>query len=73
MSYFWNNNEEVEFKNMGGHLYLYVIHRDHSHNGMRPHAHVLDLSSLPLGESDVERDMNRYCGKAKDEGEVIPY
>ena len=73
MGYFWDNNEEVEFKRLNGKLYLYVIHRNHPHNGMQPHAHILDLSSLSLDEAYVQRNMNTYCGMAKDSGEVIPY
>lgn len=71
--YFWDANEEVEFKWEYGRLYLYVIHRDHSHDGMKPHVHILDLSSLSLEESDVEKKMNTYVGMAKKNGEVRPY
>lgn len=73
MSYFFDSNEEVEFKRIDGILYLYVIHRNHQHQGMQPHAHILNLSSLSLDEAFVRKDLNIYCGKAKDEGEVIPY
>lgn len=73
MGYYWNNNEEVEFKHQDGRLYLWVIHRDHSHNGMCPHVHILDLSGLSLGQTEVERDMNYYCGKAHREGRVERY
>ena len=73
MSYYWNNNEEVEFKHINGRLCLLVIHRDHSHNGMKPHAHILDLSSLSLDKAYVEKEMNTYCGMAHNSGEIIPY
>ncbi len=73
MSYFFDANEEVEFKRMDGHLYLFVIHRDHSHDGMKPHAHILDITNLTLEQSEVERDLNRYMGEAKEYGRVISY
>ena len=71
--YFWDANEDVEFKYEGGRLYLWVIHRDHAHDGMKPHVHILDLSDLSLGETEVKRDMNKYCGMAKANGRVEPY
>ena len=71
--YFWNANEEVEFKYEYGRLYLWVIHRDHAHNGLKPHVHILDLSSLSLGQTEVEREMNTYCGMAKERGRVEYY
>lgn len=71
--YFWDANEEVEFKREGGRLYLWVIHRNHSHNGMMPHVHILDISSLSLGASEVEREMNKYCHMAKECGRVESY
>jgi len=71
--YFWNANEEVEWYRQGGRLYLRVIHRNHPHNGMMPHAHILDLTALSVGEAEVERDMNRYCGMAEESGHVEPY
>ena len=73
MSYFLDNNEEVEFKNLNGRLYLYVIHRDHAHDGKKPHVHILDLTDLRLGQTEVERDMNIYCGMAKAKGKVESY
>lgn len=71
--YFWCANEEVEWFLDNGHLFLRVIHRTHSHNGMQPHAHILDLSGLTIGKAEVERDMNHYCGMAKKSGRVEPY
>ena len=65
MAYFWDVNEKCEFKRLNGRLYLYVIHTDHPHNGYKPHVHILDLSDLKIGEAEVERDMNKYCGMAK--------
>ena len=73
MAYFWNVNEKCEFKRLNGRLYLYVIHTDHPHNGYKPHVHILDLSDLKIGEAEVERDMNKYCGMAKKFGRVEPY
>lgn len=73
MGYFWDSNEEVEFKRLDGRLYLYVIHRDHPHNGMCPHVHILDLTDLKIGQAEVERDMNTYCGMAKNIGRVEAY
>lgn len=73
MGYFWDNNEECEFKNLGGRLYLWVIHRNHAHNGMKPHVHILDLTELCIGQTEAERDMNTYCGMAKDRGRVEQY
>jgi hypothetical protein len=73
MSYYWDCNEEIEFKTIGGRMYLYVIHRDHTHNGICPHAHVLDMSSLSIEKAYVEKEMNRYCGMAHRNGKVIPY
>ena len=72
MSYF-DNNEEAEFHREGGRLYLYVIHRNHSHNGMCPHAHILDLTSLRIEQTECERDLNYYMGQAHKYGKVIPY
>lgn len=71
--YFWDANEEVEFKHEYGRLYLWVIHRNHSHDGMMPHVHILDISSLSLGQTEVERDMNKYCHMAKERGRVERY
>lgn len=73
MAYFFNANEEIEFKRINGRLLLYVIHRDHAHRGMKPHAHVLDISELKIGQTEVEREINQYCGMAKEVGQVIPY
>ena len=73
MSYFWDVNDEYEFKHLSGQLYLWVIHRDHSHQGMQPHVHILNLSQLSVGQAEVERDMNKYCGMAKENGRVEPY
>ncbi len=73
MSYFLNVNEECEFKHINGRLYLWVIHRDHSHDGKKPHVHILDLSGLSIGQTEAERDMNRYCGMAKNMGRVEQY
>lgn len=73
MSNFWDVNDEWEFKKLNGRLYLYVIHRNHQHEGMIPHAHILDLTSLNLGETEVESDLNRFCGMAKDSAKVVPY
>ena len=73
MSYFWDNNEEVEFKELNGRLYLWVIHRDHAHDGKKPHVHILDLSAMSIGQAAVERDMNTYCGIAKNNGRVEEY
>lgn len=73
MAYFFDCNEEIEFKILNGRLYLWVIHRDHFHNGMKPHAHILDLTSLSLGETEVKKDLNKYCGLAKESGNVEPY
>jgi hypothetical protein len=73
MSYFLNNNEQCEFKMIDGRLYLWVIHTDHSHMGMKPHVHILDLSELNLGQTEVEQEINIYCGMAKESGRVEPY
>lgn len=73
MSYFWNNNEECEFKEIRGRLYLWVIHRDHYHDGKKPHVHILDLTDLQIGQSEAEKDMNTYCGMAKKQGQVESY
>lgn len=80
MAYFFNSNEEVEFKSIGGRLYLYLIHRDHSHDGMCPHAHVLDITHITFGDTDVDpndprtcRNLNTLCGEAKKNGKVISY
>ena len=80
MGYFFSVNEEVEFKRLNGRLYLYVIHRGHYHEGMCPHAHVLDLSMVEFGTTDIDennpascRNLNVLCDKAKDRGEVVPY
>lgn len=73
MTYFFDSNEEVEFKRLNGRLYLWVIHRDHYHDGMKPHVHILDLTSLSLGETEVQKNLNIYCGMAKKSGMVEPY
>jgi len=73
MSYFWDSNEEWEFKRLDGQLYLYVIHRGHQHEGKDPHAHILNLTALNLGETEVEKDLNRFCGMAKEKGQTISY
>lgn len=73
MGYFMDVNEETEYKRLNGRLYLYVIHRKHPHNGMMPHAHVLDLTELRIGQAEVSKDFNKYCDMAKESGEVIPY
>ena len=56
-----------------GRMYLWAIHRNHSHNGMCPHAHVLDVSNFTIGQAEIEKEMNKYCGMVKDKGKVIPY
>ena len=61
MGYFFSVNEEVEFKRLKGRLYLYVIHRDHTHEGMRPHAHVLDLSRIEFGDTDIDENDPSSC------------
>lgn len=75
--YFFNANEEVMFRQLGGRLYLYVIHRDHAHHGLQPHAHVLDLSRVRFDATDVDldnpascRELNTLCGEAKRYGDV---
>lgn len=73
MSYFWDCNEQCEFKRLNGRLYLWVIHTNHSHNGMKPHVHILDLTALSIGQAEVEKDMNTYCGMAKNIGRVEAY
>lgn len=73
MTYFFDANEEVEFKRLNGRLYLMVVHRNHYHKGMKPHAHILDLTSLSLGETEVRENLNTYMGMAKRSEEVIPY
>ena len=73
MAYFWDVNENCEFKRLNGRFYLWVIHDDHYHDGMKPHVHILDLTGLKIGQAEVERDMNKYCGMAKESGVVKAY
>ncbi len=73
MSEFTDVNESYEFKTFDGHLYLWVIHTGHTHDGKKPHVHILDLSELRFGMTEVTRDLNRFLGMAKERGRVEAY
>ena len=32
---------------------------------VKTHVHILDLTSLEVGKTEVEKGMNTYCGMAK--------
>ena len=78
MSVFMDQNESYEFKTIDGRLYLWVIHTGHAHDGKKPHVHILDLSGLGFGMTDVSgpkgaQNLNRFLGMAKERGRVESY
>ena len=79
MSYYYDKNPKMEFKRDGNRMFVWVIHEDHYHHGLKPHVHILDLSGLTVGmvgdkdEIRMRRLVNEYMGMEHMAGVVKPW